>query len=101
MAMGKVTKESSEKTAKLALLSFNEAELSKFTEKFSSILEYVNKLKELDTKNISPTSHAVEGVVIPLREDVARPFENVDGLLSNVPSLKERLVEVPKVIEED
>ena len=83
------------------MLDFTEDELLKFTEKFRQVLQYVNKLSTLDTKDVKPTSHAIEGVRALLREDNTSLFENAAGLLKNAPALKNGLVEVPKVIEED
>ena len=68
----KITKKEVEYVARLARLSLSEAEKEKMTAQLDSILQYMDKLNKLDTKNIEPTSH-----VLPLnnvwREDMVKP----------------------------
>lgn len=99
--MTKITKETVEHVAKLASLKFSPDQLSIYTQKFSHIIEYIEKLNELDTKGVEPTSHAVENFICPMRKDEAVKFNDVEGILKNAPKTHNRLVEVPKVIEND
>ena len=52
-----------EHVAKLARLELSEEEKAKFAEQLGAILKYAQKLNELDTENVPPTSH-----VLPRRE---------------------------------
>ena len=54
--------------AELARLEFSGEELESFTHQLNQILEYVEKLNELDTENVEPLSHPIEGNNI-FRED--------------------------------
>ncbi|MCD6256598.1 Asp-tRNA(Asn)/Glu-tRNA(Gln) amidotransferase subunit GatC, partial [Candidatus Aerophobetes bacterium] len=58
---------------------------------------YVEKLREVDTANIPPTSH-----VLPLknvfREDKLSFSLSPDEALSNAPDRKDNLFKVPKII---
>lgn len=54
-----VTREQVEHIAKLAQVELTEAELEKFQKDFSSILEYFEVLKSLDTGSVPPLTHAV------------------------------------------
>jgi aspartyl-tRNA(Asn)/glutamyl-tRNA(Gln) amidotransferase subunit C len=63
-----------------------------------AILGYVEKLKELNTDGILPTSHAVP-MENAFREDAARPSIGIEKALSNAPDRVENFYRVPKVIE--
>lgn len=56
--------------AKLANLPLNDEEKNIFEKQLSSVLEYINKLSEVDTENIEETSQ-VTGLENVLREDEA------------------------------
>ncbi|MDD5491327.1 MAG: Asp-tRNA(Asn)/Glu-tRNA(Gln) amidotransferase subunit GatC [bacterium] len=94
----KITKKEVEYVARLARLSLNEAEKEKMTAQLDSILQYVDTLNKLDTKNVEPTSH-----VLPLnnvwREDATRPSTLRDEILANAPDQSEGFYKVKKVIE--
>ena len=55
--MTKITKATVKKLADLAMLDLSESELEKFSEQIGDILEYVEKLNELDTGDAEFTSH--------------------------------------------
>lgn len=93
--MSKITKETALHIAKLAALKFDPKELDKYTQKFKRVLEYVEKLNELKTDGIEPTSHAIAENDSKLRDDINVKFEGTDEILSN------RLLEVPKVLGEE
>lgn len=56
------------KVAKLANLTLSDSEKTKLEGQLSSILEYVEKLNEVDTENVEETSQ-VTGLENVLRED--------------------------------
>ena len=93
-----VTVEDVRKVAYLARLSFSPEEEARLAEDLSRILEYAQKLSELDTEGVPPTSH-----VLPIhnvfREDVVTPSLPQDELLANAPSRWRGFFRVPKVIE--
>jgi aspartyl-tRNA(Asn)/glutamyl-tRNA(Gln) amidotransferase subunit C len=92
-----VTKKDVEYIAELAKLRFKDEELEKFTEQLNEILAYVEKLNELDTTNIEPLSHPVEGSNV-FREDAAKPSIDREEALRNAPDRSELFFKVPKVI---
>ena len=57
-----------EHVAKLCRLRFGSKELETLSGELGRILEYVEKLKELDVTHVEPTLYGVEGTT-PLRED--------------------------------
>jgi aspartyl-tRNA(Asn)/glutamyl-tRNA(Gln) amidotransferase subunit C len=99
--MAKISKEDVEHIARLASLKLPPDQLETYTKQFSSIIGYFEKLNSVDTSKVGITSHAIEGVVCPLREDADIKFETVDAILNILPQKSGRLLEVPKVIENE
>ena len=53
----KLSPEEVRKIAHLARLAISEAEVEKFSGQLSSILEFIERLNQLDTRNVEPTSY--------------------------------------------
>jgi len=87
-----------EHIAKLARLTLGEDEKNLFAGQMGAILGYVEKLKELDTEGVVPTSHAVP-MENAFREDTVRPSIGVKNALANAPAVAGSFYRVPKVIE--
>jgi len=94
----KLTREQVEHVARLARLELTDEEKDLFTGQLDGILAYVDKLSELDTGSVQPTSHAVP-MENAFREDVEAPSIGVDNALANAPDRSESFFRVPKVIE--
>lgn len=86
--------------AELARLEFDEKELEAFTSEMNSILEYVEKLDELDTEHVEPLSHPVE-MTNTWREDELKKSYPTDEALKNAPYADDKHFHVPKVINTD
>ena len=96
--MSKILKKDVEYVAKLARLKLSETEKEAHAEQLNKILEYMDKLNQLDTTHIKPTSHVVEMQNV-FREDIVKPSLPVDNALQNAPDKKDNFFRVPKVIE--
>jgi aspartyl-tRNA(Asn)/glutamyl-tRNA(Gln) amidotransferase subunit C len=94
----KITVANVEHVARLARLELTTAEKELFAGQMDAILGYVEKLKELDTEGIVPTSHAVP-MENAFREDAVRPSIGLEKALSNAPASAGSFFAVPKVIE--
>ncbi len=92
-----VTRKDVEHIAELARLKFTDEELNNFTGQLNEILAYVEKLNELDTENVEPLSHPVEGSNV-FREDLVKPSITTEEALKNAPEKDEQFFHVPKVI---
>ena len=66
--MTKLSKDDVRHIAKLCRLNVSDEEVEKFSTELSSILEFVDKLQEVDTKDVAPTPQAT-GLTNALRED--------------------------------
>ncbi len=94
----KITRTDVEHVATLARLELAEDEKDRFTGQLDAILAYVEKLNELNTDGIIPTSHAVP-VENAFREDEVRFSIGVENALANAPDRVEGFFRVPRVIE--
>jgi len=94
----KIDRKEVEHVAQLARLQFDDAQLEMFVHQLNTILEYFDKLQEIDTAEIEPTSHAVTMSNV-FRDDVIEGFSDKDLLLTNAPSEEKGCFKVPKVIE--
>jgi aspartyl-tRNA(Asn)/glutamyl-tRNA(Gln) amidotransferase subunit C len=88
-----------EHVAKLARLSLSEEEKTQFTSQLNDILQFAEKLNELDTEHVEPTSH-VYPVVNVMREDKIKPSLDREKVLLNAPDQKDGSFRVPAVFEE-
>ncbi len=94
----KIAREQIEHIALLARLALSEEEKETFGSQLSSILDYMEKLNELDTKDIEPTSHVLSLQNV-MRDDVVQPSLPREEALANAPSRTEKFYRVPRIIE--
>ena len=94
----KITKQEVEHVAKLARLELLEAKKEKLTDQLSNILTYVEKLNELDTRGVEPTSHVLD-INNVMRDDVAHESLTQEQALANAPEKAAGHYKVPKIIE--
>ncbi len=93
----RITTNEVKQAARLARLEVIDEELEDLTEQLDRILGYIDKLNELNTDGISPTSHAVE-MKNAFREDKVLPSLSQQEALANCPSRNDEAFIVPKVI---
>lgn len=86
--------------AKLANLPLKDSEIPKFEKQLSQVLMYVDKLKEVDTKNTEQTSQ-VTGLENVLREDKAKQSLTQEEALSNAKNQHNGFFQVKGVFEEE
>ncbi len=92
-----------EKVAELARLALDKQELSLYTTQLQRILGYVEKLSEVSTKGVEPTTHtALE--TSPMRPDKVSGLYGNDRMsreeaLANAPASEKGCFKVPQVIE--
>jgi aspartyl-tRNA(Asn)/glutamyl-tRNA(Gln) amidotransferase subunit C len=84
--------------AHLARIALAPAEEEKLAAQLGNILGYIEKLKELDVKEVEPTAHAVPLINV-FRADEIRPSLSNEEALRNAPSKANGLFLVPKIVE--
>ncbi len=95
-----VTKKDVVYIAKLARLELKEDEIDSYTGQLNQILDYMDKLNEVDTENVEPLLHPVENENV-FREDVVKPVTSRDDALKNAPASNGEFFKVPKIIKTD
>jgi aspartyl-tRNA(Asn)/glutamyl-tRNA(Gln) amidotransferase subunit C len=94
-----ITREDVAHVAELARLELTAAEREQFIVQLNHILTYIDKLNELDTTEVEPTSH-----VIPMSnvvcDDEVRPSLAREAVLQNAPEESHFFFKVPRIIEE-
>lgn len=98
MSDKKLSREEIIHLAKLANLPLTEEETEKYEEQLSSIVEYISKLDQVDTKKVEPVSQ-VTGLVNITAEnkvDDIRTLSQEDAL-KNAPSKKDGFVKVKAI----
>jgi aspartyl-tRNA(Asn)/glutamyl-tRNA(Gln) amidotransferase subunit C len=85
--------------AALARVGISEKEIEKYQKDLSAILDYFQKLNELDTGDISPISQ-ITGMENISRSDRAEDFGDIGkyDILKNAPELKNGQVKVRSVL---
>lgn len=93
-----VSKSDVEYVAGLARLNFNEDEKLELMKDLNSVLEYMEKLNELDTDNVDiiVNPYYIEN---KFREDEVLPSMSEKDVLKNAPQNLEEYVVVPKILE--
>jgi len=93
-----INKEEVKHIAKLARLGLTEPEIEKFQKELSSILDYIEKLKGVDIKNVEPTSHTLK-IENVSREDVVKKLdiEKVKKLIKAFPERKNTFLKVKSI----
>lgn len=97
-----ISKEEVKHIAKLARLGMADADIERFQKNLSSILEYFDKLKEVDVSNTAPTSQPFE-IDNVLRKDAENPvFADMSGrkkMLEQSPETKENYIKVKSILK--
>jgi len=95
-----LSKEEIKHIAKLARLELTDEELKKYGGQLSAILDYIDQLKEVDTKGIEPTAQ-ITGLENVLRDDIIENWDEkeIKEALADAPEKEGRFIKVKRVIE--
>ena len=93
-----ISKKDVEHIGLLSRIILSEEEKERFTEQLMRILEYIEKLEQLDTEEVEPVTHAA-GLQNVLRDDEVRPSLPADESLAAAPEKVTQFFKVPRVIE--
>ena len=92
-----ITREEVLHVARLARLELSEAEVVRFQEQLSAILDAVSKVSELDLSDVPPTSHPL-AVVNAWAEDEPHESLSLDQAFANAPAREGDLFKVPPTV---
>jgi aspartyl-tRNA(Asn)/glutamyl-tRNA(Gln) amidotransferase subunit C len=97
--MKEIDKKTVQRVAHLARLELGESELELYSRQLASILAYINKLNEVDTKSTQPTSHPLATLKNVFRKDTPKESIPAEDALRNAPAAEGAFFAVPPVIE--
>lgn len=95
----KITMQEVEHVARLARLELTAEEKERMRAQLDSILSYIDKLNELDTTAVEPTSHILPMTNV-FREDEITPSLSQEEVLANAPDRYDLFFRVPRILEE-
>lgn len=87
------------KVARLARLELTDAEITEFTGQLSAILDYMEKMNELDTENVQPLAHCLP-ITNCFREDCIKESLGTEKTLANAPQTNGNFFKVPKILDD-
>ncbi len=85
--------------AKLARIELTPAEKETYSRQLGQILEYFQKLSEIDVSGVEPSAHA-HAMYNVMRDDVPMPAMPVQEALMNAPAARDNQICVPKVVDD-
>lgn len=94
----KISDETIEYVGILAKLELSKEEQEQAKKDMERMLDYIDKLNELDTAEVEPMSH-IFPVNNVFREDVVVNQDRREEMLANAPVSKDGAYKVPKTIE--
>ena len=93
-----IDKNQVKKVAKLSRISIEDNKIDSLSKDLDSILTFVEKLNELDTKEIK-TLKSIADKTLEARKDIVDDGKIKNDILKNSPEKNEDFFIVPKVIE--
>jgi len=88
------------KVAKLARLELAEGEIEEFTVQLSAILDYMEKMNELDTAEVEPLAHCLP-ISNVFRDDGIKDSLGTEKTLANAPQRDGEFFKVPKIMDSE
>ena len=82
----------------LAKLELSGEEKEQAKADMGRMLDYIDKLNELDTEGVEPMTHRFPLTNV-FREDEVTNTDNLDKILKNAPGEKEGMFKVPRTVE--
>jgi len=95
----KIDEQQVRKVAKLARLDLTDAEVAEFAGQLNAILEYVEKMNELDTEGAEPLAHCLP-ISNCFRADVVKESLGTEKTLANAPQRDGDFFKVPKILDD-
>ncbi|MBL7859331.1 MAG: Asp-tRNA(Asn)/Glu-tRNA(Gln) amidotransferase subunit GatC [Cyclobacteriaceae bacterium] len=94
----KINREVLDKIAHLSRLEFDEKDAEKMMQDMTAIVDWVEKLKEVDTEGVEPLTTMSHEINV-LREDEIKEHLSHERALQNAPQKDADYFRVPKVLE--
>ena len=96
----KINKKTVERLAELSKLEFSELEKENMVKDFQKIVNFVDKLKEVDTEGVKPLVFVNENVTNVLRIDEPGEMVSKEEALKNAPEKDSNYIKIPNVLKQ-
>ncbi|MEW6442447.1 MAG: Asp-tRNA(Asn)/Glu-tRNA(Gln) amidotransferase subunit GatC [bacterium] len=96
--MKKVERKEVEHVARLARIELSEQEKDLYSEQLSAILGFFDRLQEVDTEQVPPTSHVLE-LTNAFRADELHASCKSEEILANAPDAFGPFFRVPRILD--
>jgi len=93
------SEETLEHISKLALLDLSEEEKNKLAKQLGDILDYFKKLNDLDTTDVKPMTHPINGLKNVFREDIPWKSLSNEEALKNAKHTKDGYFKTSRVLK--
>lgn len=93
------SKDTLDHISKLALLELSEEEKDKMTNELGDILDYFKKLNDLNTENVEPTTHPIDGLKNVFREDIPWKSLSNEEATKNAKHTKDGCFKAPRILK--
>jgi aspartyl-tRNA(Asn)/glutamyl-tRNA(Gln) amidotransferase subunit C len=97
--MASINEETIQNLITLSRIECTPEEQKKLLTDLAKIVAYVELLKEIDTENVTPCNHVLEGASNVMRDDVVGASMPRETFLANAPSQVGGMIRVPPVIK--
>ena len=94
-----LSREEVQHIARLARVGLSEDDIARFREQLSEILDYFQRLREVNTDDVPPTAHTLPLHNVMRDDSPGRPFDK-DDVLANAPHREGDCFRVEAVLEE-
>ena len=81
----------------LSRLGLDDDELQKYEEELNDVLNFMEKLNELDTQGVEPTSHVLD-IHNVFRSDIIEKSLDLEDVLANAPDRDDDRFKVPSIL---
>ncbi len=98
LKMSKINDQAVNDAARMVRVAIEPAKLHQYSQHLESILDYVEQLSKIDTREVPP-NFQVSGLINVFRDDVVTNHNMRDQLLANTPSHENGLIKVRAVRE--
>lgn len=99
--MAKLTRESIKNLAKLSRIHCTAEEEESLLKDLDKILQYVEQLNEVNTKDVTPCYQVLEGMGNVFREDEVKDLLSRELFLANAPDQIGGMIRVPPVLQQE
>lgn len=94
-----LSREQVQHIARLARVGLTEEDVDRFTEQLSEILDYFERLRQVDTEGVPPTAHTLDLHNV-MREDEPEPAYDKEEMLANAPLREGDYFRVRAILDE-